>query len=311
MFFEGSEKKIEVNVHPESSLCLRELKKDYWHKLVKESGASILSVISNNYCDAYILSESSLFVWDKRFLMITCGKTTLVDAFVAFIEEFGKEKLPSLIYQRKNEYYSFLQKSDFYSDVEKYKKYLPGVSHRFGYLDRHHTNIFHSNNEFDGAQDDFTTELLMYHINDRATAVFSKENQEKNVIRDFLGIDQRLSGFQIDDFAFDPLGYSLNGIKDKNYFTIHVTPEEDSSYVSFETNCDLSSQHPRLLENILDLFQPESFDFLTFNSNQQLVLDDSGYHLVGNYKDDLDCGYQVRFFEYIKEQSDFRKSIRL
>jgi S-adenosylmethionine decarboxylase len=36
------------------------------------------------------------------------------------------------------------------------------------------------------------------------------------------------------DFAFDPCGYSMNGIHNDRYSTIHVTPEDGFSYASFE-----------------------------------------------------------------------------
>jgi S-adenosylmethionine decarboxylase len=40
----------------------------------------------------------------------------------------------------------------------------------------------------------------------------------------------------VDAFAFDPCGYSCNGLLGNHYFTIHATPQSGSSYASFETN---------------------------------------------------------------------------
>lgn len=50
------------------------------------------------------------------------------------------------------------------------------------------------------------------------------------------GIGELLPGVFIDDWAFEPCGYSMNGLRDRYYYTIHVTPEEGFSYASFETN---------------------------------------------------------------------------
>lgn len=48
------------------------------------------------------------------------------------------------------------------------------------------------------------------------------------------GIANILPDFQVCDSAFDPCGYSMNAIEDQAYSTIHVTPEENCSYASFE-----------------------------------------------------------------------------
>ena len=57
-----------------------------WREIVAASRASVLSRMSNDACDAYLLSESSLFVFERRMLMITCGQTRLVDAVEALLD---------------------------------------------------------------------------------------------------------------------------------------------------------------------------------------------------------------------------------
>ena len=62
-FFEGPEKKVELAVvdgHP----SLRALGEAFWRGVVKAANADVLSVLSNAHLDAYLLSESSLFVYD-------------------------------------------------------------------------------------------------------------------------------------------------------------------------------------------------------------------------------------------------------
>ena len=57
----------------------------------------------------------------------------------------------------------------------------------------------------------------------------------------------------MDSFLFDPLGYSANVVRGVHYCTIHVTPEDECSYASFESN--FPAAHARLPE-VLDVFQP-------------------------------------------------------
>lgn len=47
-------------------------------------------------------------------------------------------------------------------------------------------------------------------------------------------------GAKIDEFGFDPCGYSMNGIIGDAFFTIHITPQPEQSYASFETNAPLT-----------------------------------------------------------------------
>lgn len=56
------------------------------------------------------------------------------------------------------------------------------------------------------------------------------------------GIRSIFEEFDIDDYVFEPCGYSMNGLNeqgsiDGQYSTIHITPEEGFSYAS----CELSN----------------------------------------------------------------------
>ena len=48
------------------------------------------------------------------------------------------------------------------------------------------------------------------------------------------GIASMLSKADIDDFVFEPCGYSMNGCDGEGFSTIHITPEEAFSYASLE-----------------------------------------------------------------------------
>ena len=69
-------------------------------------------------------------------------------------------------------------------------------------------------------------------------------------------IDQLIPGAQIDAYQFEPCGYSANAIMTGDYYwNIHVTPEKDFSYASFETNYP-KENYEELLKQVIEIFKP-------------------------------------------------------
>jgi S-adenosylmethionine decarboxylase len=104
--FEGPEKTMEVCFIPGIGDAdgLRKLTRKQLDFLCTEAKCSILSKISSSYMDAYVLSESSLFIYKHRYIMKTCGTTTLLhclDSLLRFADEL-KMELMWVGYSRKN-----------------------------------------------------------------------------------------------------------------------------------------------------------------------------------------------------------------
>ena len=299
MFFEGSEKKIELIVE-DGNPSLRQLGRDFWATVVDKANAEILSSISNEHCDAYLLSESSLFVWDNRFLMLTCGTTTLVDAVLHFIDHYGMAQVAFCSFQRKNEYCSHLQKSDFEQDIAALRRHMPGKAFRLGHLDSHHHFLFHLDKAYAPAADDTTSELLMYHIKGESAQYLRSERQTAAQIRELFAFEEILTGFELDDFVFEPFGYSMNAIKGNLYATMHVTPQEDSSYVSFETNLDLAGGDRPILDKLLTTLNPGCWDIVGFNASPEPAATDEA-NCLSHCLLPLDCGYTMQFRYYQRQ----------
>ncbi len=239
MFFEGSEKKAEIIIDPVQLSLLNDFSDDFWATLVNHCDAQIISKIDNSSCKAFLLSESSLFVWSDRLLILTCGTTRLVHAVEYFLGQVNHQAILQLIYQRKNEYFSQAQPSNFIDDIKRLNSQINGVAYRFGQLYGHHNYLYHLDNYYQADRADKTYELLAYQISQAASDQLTNTGLSITEIRQFLRLSELLPGFSIDDHQFKPFGYSLNAIKQDKYVTIHVTPQATSSYVSFESNLDL------------------------------------------------------------------------
>ena len=228
--------------------------------------------------------------------MITCGKTSLVNSLLEFVKDFGVLNIENVIFQRKNEYYSHLQVSNFYDDLDSLKNLLPGSAWRLGELDGHHNFIFYYEQSESKFKNDKTLELLMYNLEENTGRILRSENLNIINIREILGLDILFEDYQIDDFLFSPCGYSVNGIRDDRYFTIHLTPEQDGSYVSFETN-DETISHNELVSHFIKKLRPKSFDTICFNLSQLEVFE--GQTVINQCDHKISEKLKVSFAQHI------------
>jgi S-adenosylmethionine decarboxylase len=261
LFFEGSEKKAEIIIDATQISLIADLEENFWQALVQCCNAKILSTIENKDCKAFLLSESSLFVWHDRLLIITCGNTRLVHSVEYFIQQVGVSKIQQITYQRKNEYFAHAQLSSFGDDIALLGQYVKGQAFRFGELDGHHNYIFNQDTNFNFHQEDKSYELIAYQICQKASDKLTTLGLAANEIREFLQLDRLLAGYILDDFVFEPFGYSINAIKGMHYLTIHITPQASSSYVSIQANINLIALAP----DFLRILAPKSIDLLSVN----------------------------------------------
>jgi len=77
--FEGPEKKLEVYFsRGDDNSGLRRFQHDVWSDMLADAACTIIHQESNKDFDAYLLSESSMFVYPDRLILKTCGTTTLL-----------------------------------------------------------------------------------------------------------------------------------------------------------------------------------------------------------------------------------------
>ncbi|KAJ7955003.1 S-adenosylmethionine decarboxylase proenzyme [Quillaja saponaria] len=65
------------------------------------------------------------------------------------------------------------------------------------------------------------------------------------------------------DFAFDPCGYSMNGIDGDRYSTIHVTPEDGFSYASYECVGSIEDDAVHMIRKVVQIFRPGTISVST------------------------------------------------
>lgn len=91
-----------------------------------------------------------------------------------------------------------------------------------------------------------------------------------------------------------------------HYFTIHITPEPNCSYVSFETNAP-EKDYGSLIQKVVGLFQPKEF-IVTFFANDNSAADGfckkklnfNEFHFE-TYQETRVKNYNVTYAQYTKK----------
>lgn len=128
--------------------------------------------------------------------------------------------------------------------------------------------------------DHMTLEILMTGLDSKVMHHFwktkdelcgkSTQSPEDRVSLATLDVPSLYHVSVVDAHVFDPCGYSLNGLLDNQYFTIHVTPEPHCSYASFETTVPESNSADlkALVERVVKAFCPSKFSVSLFTTTR-------------------------------------------
>lgn len=282
--FEGPEKKLIIqfvdsgsNISGEAFSSKLKFRDDYkeikngfrqfnskdWQKILKYAQCNILSIKSNNYFDAYLLSESSLFVYSNKIIIKTCGTTTLL-YIINPILELAKSinmKPQYVMYTHKNFIFPKNQiypHRDFQEEVEYLNRYFDGKQYILGNKLNNHFYLYFYNNL--GMKIHLNNlEIMMQNLNLEKMKQFYKISSSDPInLTKISGISGILSNMDIDSYLFTPCGYSMNGLFEEYYSTIHVTPEKGYNYSSYETNYNMCNidEYSNIIEKVRNVFDP-------------------------------------------------------
>lgn len=281
--------------------------KDHPGVFVEVNSASVVCA------NALLCSESSLFVFPHKLILKTCGTTTLLlslDKLFDIARSAGfSGDVEYFFYSRKS--FMFPERQQFphthwNDEVDYLEKYFTGgAAYAVGKTNGPHwycylwenvievsdcTSSSGSENSLgllkQNGGNDYTLEILMCDMDEEAAMMFTKEQGAgKNgqwiatsKLHSLYGrAHKNATGLKIDDFMFDPIGYSANGVTTAgHYFTVHVTPETICSYASFETNIPPSGvSYNDLVRNVVQIFKPKTFTVTLFAEKNKNENDDT------------------------------------
>lgn len=296
--FEGYEKRLEISFSDPGLFAdpggkgLRSLSKDQLDEILKPAECTIVSSLSNDLVDSYVLSESSLFVYSYKIIIKTCGTTKLLLSIPPILKLADTVSLhvKSVRYTRGSFIFPGAQlfpHRNFSEEVAVLDSYFGELgsgskAYVMGGIDRTQKwHVYSASVESIASHDGpvYTLEMCMTGLDKKRSSVFFKtQSSSAAMMTDVSGIRKILPDSEICDFDFDPCGYSMNAIEQDAISTIHVTPEDGFSYASFEAvgydfkaGMDLGD----LLHRVLACFEPTEFSVALHASDDVKGLDSS------------------------------------
>lgn len=138
--FEGPEKLLEIwfAESPDDmpvAAGLRAVPRSKWVDVLDHVQCKVLSVVSTPDVDAYVLSESSLFVFPHKVILKTCGTTTLLVGLEPLLRHvktytgLGATQPPKVFYSRKSFMFPDRQlhpHRSWHDEVTELNKYFVG-----------------------------------------------------------------------------------------------------------------------------------------------------------------------------------------
>ncbi len=237
--------------------------------------------------DAYVLSESSLFVYASKLIIKTCGTTALLVAMpriLALAAEVGAAprrcrysrscfKYPK---QQPAPHRSWEEECDFLD------AHFPGAPCRTArVLGEAGKGLLWHVYCADAAPPSprrsvagrariapapkadapmLTLEICMTQLDPVAAGgfIFCDRAPAAATVTAATGIRDMFPKAVIDDFVFEPCGYSMNGLQGPGLATIHVTPEARCSYASVEVSGHAADSFVpgALLRKAVGVFKP-------------------------------------------------------
>ena len=328
--FEGAEKRIEIDFHLNDSnpAGLRALSRAQLDECMTAAQCEIVSVRRNAKFDAYVLSESSLFILPTKLVLKTCGTTHLLAGVPNILKHaasvgmeprrvkftrssFDKPELQPKLHASFDDETEFLEQY-FGSLGNGGSAYILGSKLKGV---QWHVYVSGDACPVQDAVPNASLEVCMTQLS-RAHCEEHFYRTEKFVssaqTTTDSGIRSIFEDFDIDDYVFEPCGYSMNALCDEEFSTIHITPEDGFSYAS----CELSNVNVNNLDafayvrKVASVFKPGkmvfaiSIDGLNAAEVSNEVLAHGcfvpGYARVQSTRQEFDVEGCVAYYTYVR-----------
>ncbi|TYI38799.1 hypothetical protein ES332_A02G054100v1 [Gossypium tomentosum] len=297
--FEGFEKRLELHFFGDDNdptvttmglraRALRLLDFESLENVLRVVQCTVVSAVGNHFFDAYVLSESSLFVYPTKIIIKTCGTTQLLKSIRPLIH-LAKNLGLTICGCRYTRGTFIFPKSQPFPHINFKQEVIYIEENLPNNLCFRKASVMPSKNPsyswhvFSAASDngahfsdgEFTVEVCMTELDRVLARKFFKTGGDSAAkeMTELTGIGNINPRALICDFVFDPCGYSMNGVDGDRYSTIHVTPEDGFSYASFEYVGSVYDDQDDIVETLkkaVQVFKPATVSVSTTSHRREV-----------------------------------------
>lgn len=249
----GPEKLLEVwfaaspkDLGSSNPIGLKAVSEEVWKDMLNLVNCQVLSIVASEDVDAYLLSESSMFVWPHKLILKTCGTTTLLSGLPRILEiaamhgGFPKSTAPPsrgitvaaapyrVFYSRKNFLYPDRQRGPHRSWRDEVRSmdnlFLNGSAYMIGKMNGEHWYLYLTEPNTlltppatpPAVSDDETTETKFIHFPERSQLDGNMDNETSDETLEVLMTD-------------------LEENNAKKFYLDHATSVAEKRYINYDS----------------------------------------------------------------------------
>lgn len=278
----GPEKLLEVWFTPSPELLppsaqpngLKAVSEDSWKRMLDIVKCKVLSTVRNEHVDAYLLSESSMFVFPHKLILKTCGTTTLLVGLPELLRiaaheaGFGTNGGPAqpwrVFYSRKSFMFPDKQMHPHKSwgDEVKYldEWFSNGSAYMIGKINGDHWYLYVTNPQADeftppDTPDSELADSVEQARRETETRLLHFTGNEPAIFRNIGGGRDGGSGNGIFDETLEVLMTDLDPIKAKQFYLENATAIAAQKFHKDSEIDSIGSDSESIDSNIQDLPQ--------------------------------------------------------
>lgn len=243
--FDPFERRLHIRF-AQAGIC--DVSTETWREILRPAGVGILSEVRLGTSRAYVLSESSLFIRSDEVILVTCGRSNIVQALAGILQH-EPPPIDAFMFEARAAEKTSAAERRFAADSERLGGLLPAALGSRTFSD--HEACFYFTARCSATTCRTETTRALMHGPRKDPCSESVHVSLRTKLRPMLG------EFVQDDWRFEPSGYSANFLGRFGSACMHYSPDA-ANYLSFELSAPVTSARSDLAD-LVSVLEPQDW----------------------------------------------------